>query len=142
MFAPDSEPTLLRLLVEATRQVEAVVLGRLAERGRSVTRAQLDLVRHLDPEGTRVSELARRLAVSRQSVMEAAVSLARSGLVEVGVDPGDRRARLVRPTQSAEAALADFAGLLRDLEAGLLAAGVEVEGLRRQLAAVRDALAG
>jgi DNA-binding MarR family transcriptional regulator len=133
MRAP--EPTLLRLLVETTAAVEARLRARLAERGHAATRAQLDLVRRLDADGTRVTELARRTGTRRQSVTETATALAQAGLVEVTVDPTDRRARVVRPTAAAHTAVAEAATLLTDIETGLVEAGVDVPALRRTLTA-------
>ncbi|HKB42578.1 MAG TPA: MarR family transcriptional regulator [Gemmataceae bacterium] len=52
----------------------------------------------LDQEGTRVSELARRAQITKQSMAELVAHLERHGYVERVADPGDRRAKLVRAT--------------------------------------------
>ena len=52
----------------------------------------------LDDEGTRVSELARRAQITKQSMAELVAHLERHGYVERVPDPSDRRAKLVRAT--------------------------------------------
>jgi DNA-binding MarR family transcriptional regulator len=52
----------------------------------------------LDDGGTRVSELARRAQVTKQSMAELVAHLERHGYVERVPDPKDRRAKLVRST--------------------------------------------
>ena len=52
----------------------------------------------LDDEGTRVSELARRAQITKQSMADLVAHLERHGYVERIADPRDRRAKLVRPT--------------------------------------------
>jgi DNA-binding MarR family transcriptional regulator len=52
----------------------------------------------LDDDGTRVSVLAERAHVTKQSMAELVVHLERHGYVERAPDPADRRAKLVRAT--------------------------------------------
>ncbi|HEY6730630.1 MAG TPA: MarR family transcriptional regulator [Solirubrobacterales bacterium] len=52
----------------------------------------------LDDGGTRVSVLAERAQVTKQSMAELVAHLERHGYVERTPDPGDRRAKLVRST--------------------------------------------
>ena len=52
----------------------------------------------LDDDGTRVSVLAERAQVTKQSMAELVAHLERHGYVERTPDPGDRRAKLVRAT--------------------------------------------
>ena len=52
----------------------------------------------LDTEGTRVSVLAERAQVTKQSMAEFVIHLERLGYVERVAAPSDRRAKLVRST--------------------------------------------
>lgn len=52
----------------------------------------------LDDDGTRVSVLAERAQVTKQSMAELVAHLERHGYVERTSDPADRRAKLVRAT--------------------------------------------
>ncbi|NNM44647.1 MarR family transcriptional regulator [Knoellia sp. DB2414S] len=59
----------------------------------------------IDPEGTRVSVLADRAQVAKQTATALVDKLERAGYVERVPDPTDGRARLVRLTTRAEAAI-------------------------------------
>ncbi|MBU2663769.1 MarR family transcriptional regulator [Actinoplanes bogorensis] len=54
----------------------------------------------IDPEGTRVTELARRTRMTKQAVGELIRYLAGCGYVTVAADPEDGRARRVSLTES------------------------------------------
>lgn len=68
-----------------------------------VTAAQARLVGQLAPEGSRLTELAARARVTKQTAGHLVDQLARAGYVERTADPSDGRARLVRMTAKAEA---------------------------------------
>lgn len=55
-------------------------------------------LQYLDDDGTRVSELAARAQVTKQSMAELVLHLERHGYVERVPDPSDCRAKLVRAT--------------------------------------------
>lgn len=57
-----------------------------------------DALQYLDDEGTRVSDLAARAQITKQSMAELVLHLERHGYVERVPDPSDRRAKLVRAT--------------------------------------------
>ncbi|HEV2476311.1 MAG TPA: MarR family transcriptional regulator, partial [Candidatus Dormibacteraeota bacterium] len=54
---------------------------------------------NLDPEGTRISDLARRAQMTKQSMGALVSHLERTGYVSVSRDPRDHRAKLVRRTK-------------------------------------------
>jgi DNA-binding MarR family transcriptional regulator len=70
-----------------------------------VTLAQSRLMMGLDPGGTRLSVLADRAQIAKQTATALVDKLERAGYVERVPDPSDGRARLVRMTPRAEAAL-------------------------------------
>ena len=58
--------------------------------------SQILLLANLDTGGTRVSDLARQLRISRQAAHQAVRELTSMGVLEIADDPRDRRAKLVR----------------------------------------------
>lgn len=74
------------------------------------------LLPHLRYEGVRVVELARRLAISKQAVSQTLSEMAEVGVVELGPDPSDGRAKLARLTPIGEAAIAQRRAMLEALE--------------------------
>ena len=70
-----------------------------AEHGHPEVRAPHgNVLQYLDDEGTRVSGLAARAQITKQSMAELVLHLERHGYVERVPDPSDRRAKLVRAT--------------------------------------------
>ena len=67
--------------------------------------AQSRLMMGIDTEGTRLSTLAERAQIAKQTATAPVDKLERAGYVERVPDPSDGRARLVRMTPRAEAAL-------------------------------------
>lgn len=70
-----------------------------------VTIAQSRLLMGIDAEGTRLSVLADRAQIAKQTATALVDKLERAGYVERAPDPSDGRARLVRMTPRAQAAL-------------------------------------
>jgi DNA-binding MarR family transcriptional regulator len=72
---------------------------RLAEAGHPDVRPPHgNVFQFLDDAGTRVSVLAQRAQITKQSMAELVAHLERHGYVERVPEPGDRRAKLVRAT--------------------------------------------
>ncbi|HVK44366.1 MAG TPA: MarR family transcriptional regulator [Micropruina sp.] len=69
------------------------------------TIAQGRLMMNIDPEGTRLSVLAERALIAKQTATALVDRLERAGYVERVPDPSDGRARLVRMTARAESVL-------------------------------------
>ena len=105
--------------------------------------AHMALFPHIALEGTRPSELARRLGVSKQAVGQLVDELQAMGVVERRPDPDDRRAKRVAFTHRGLSSLLDGLAHLRAVEAELAAAvGRDtMEQLHRALLALHDHLA-
>src|SRR5437868_4465097 len=85
-----------RALSNALRRFEERVLGLMGEDGFQETRrSHVNLTRHLDLEGTRITELARRAAMTNAAMTELIDQCELLGLVERMQDPSDGRARIV-----------------------------------------------
>ncbi|MFJ4839613.1 MarR family winged helix-turn-helix transcriptional regulator [Streptomyces sp. NPDC088746] len=130
----DAAPNMPQLLSEAKRWFDdALLAGMTAAGEQPVTAAQAAVFATLDPDGTSISELARRMGVTRQTTHQAVHSLIGLGLLEQTPDPSSARSRIVRTTPEGaraheraqimlariEAVLAERvgpqAGLLRDI---------------------------
>ncbi len=86
---------------EVTRQA-ALAVERSGIRG--LTTAHGRLMAELEPEGTRPSQLAARLGVTKAAVGQLLDKLEKKGLVVRSRDPADGRAVIVRPTEKATVA--------------------------------------
>ena len=99
-----SPPNLGRLLREPFHEMTEHIHARLAEQGHPHIRvAHGNVFQFLDDEGTRVSVLADRAQMTKQSMGELVAHLEAHGYVERVPDPSDGRAKLVRPTASGQA---------------------------------------
>lgn len=101
-----------------------------------VTPAMARLFVQVAREPLSISELARRLAISRQSVHETVSTACRLGLVELVDDPANRRVRLVRFTENGKRMSRTVVAVERQVERELakrIGAG-NVAQLRRILA--------
>ncbi|MGV9757739.1 MarR family winged helix-turn-helix transcriptional regulator [Streptomyces tricolor] len=88
-----------QLLSEARRWFEDALFASMEAAGEQpVTTAQASVFALLDTEGTTVSELARRIGVTRQTVHQAVHGLIGIGLLEQVPDPESARRRLIRTT--------------------------------------------
>jgi len=97
---PRRRPENLGLLLrEPFRLGSELLHQRFVERGHPEIRPPHgNVFPFLDDEGTRVSVLAQRAQITKQSMAELVEHLERHGYVERVPDPGDRRAKLVRAT--------------------------------------------
>jgi DNA-binding MarR family transcriptional regulator len=96
--------SLSSMLVDAQRWLTA---AERANSGRStgLARSHSLVFAHLDADGTRPAEIARRAGISRQAVGQTVAQMKSLGLVKLAPDPTNRRARLVQPTAKGRKAL-------------------------------------
>ncbi|WP_434730572.1 MarR family winged helix-turn-helix transcriptional regulator [Rhizobium binae] len=81
---------------EAVRIFESKIIENLKAKGHDeLTAAHINLTRNLDEDGTRLTELARRASLTKQSMSELVDQVERTGLIEKRRDPDDGRAKLV-----------------------------------------------
>jgi DNA-binding MarR family transcriptional regulator len=133
-----SSPALIDLSLRAYRWFQDGLLARLAAAGwPEITRGQSNVFGHLERDGTRPIELARRMGITRQAVHQTVQELVELGFVELAPDPASRRAKLVVLTPRGRRLVADARAIFRQLE-DTLAARIGrrgVDELRRALEA-------
>jgi DNA-binding MarR family transcriptional regulator len=113
--APENLAILLR---EPFRAGTEVLHRRFAERGHPEIRPPHgNVMQFLDDAGTRVSVLAERAQITKQSMAELVAHLERLGYVERVPDPSDRRAKLVRATPRGKQLYAIARDVVAEIEA-------------------------
>ncbi|HEY2048097.1 MAG TPA: MarR family transcriptional regulator [Caulobacteraceae bacterium] len=131
---------LLRLAEETAR---TRVYARLAEAGfPDIRPAHSSLFRNIFAGGSRVSELADRAQMTKQSMAYLADSLAAAGYVTLEPDPTDGRAKLVRLSEKgllAQEAMVRLSAAI-EREFGELIGQKEMADLRRSLERLADRL--
>jgi DNA-binding MarR family transcriptional regulator len=131
---------LIRLLEETLR---AKVYARMGEAGfPDIRPAHSSLFRNIARNGSRVSKLAERAQMTKQSMGYLADSLAAAGYVTLEPDPTDRRAKQVRLTERGRAAAEAMVRLsaATERELGELVGQAEMAKLRRVLERLADRL--
>ncbi|BAC68766.1 MarR family transcriptional regulator [Streptomyces avermitilis] len=111
-----------QLFLEAKRWFDDALLASMRAAGEQpVSIAQGAVFAVLDDEGTSISELARRIGITRQTAHQAVHGLIGMGLLEQVSDPASARSSLVRTTaegtrvhQRAQTALALIEQVLAD----------------------------
>ncbi|TNE88314.1 MAG: MarR family transcriptional regulator [Deltaproteobacteria bacterium] len=131
------------LLLKSARLFNEHALAQVREEtGLDVRPVHTAMFPHIDLEGTRLTDLAERMGITRQAVARYVADLEAHALVERIPDPDDRRASLVRFTDSGREQLLGGLRVLGLVEARTAQKlGPErVELLRRTLADLVDLL--
>ncbi|MEX0729643.1 MAG: MarR family winged helix-turn-helix transcriptional regulator [Aquisalimonadaceae bacterium] len=125
-LAKDRQPAfrtgnLGRLLLTAHTNWQGALARELRNEGfPSVRRTHLSLLRHIDMDGTRITEIADRAGVTKQAVGQLVATCVEAGLVDVVSDPNDRRAKLVRFTDAGRALILAQLNVFERLDAELI----------------------
>jgi DNA-binding MarR family transcriptional regulator len=134
----------LQVLFKVARLLDERALARIAEREGAprLRRSHTSLLPHIDLEGTRVTELADRVGVTKQAVSQLVDELESWGVLARVADPDDARARRVVFTDLGKRGLIEGLSVLEDLEAELASAigKTPMKDLRRVLLALHDEL--
>ena len=131
------------LLGDPWLELNARLTEAVAQRGFTDIRPALSVVfQHVRDEGSRITEIADRAQLTKQTIVYLVNELERLGYVERIPDPSDGRAKLVRPTDRGHAAVAEARRVAEDIErewTKLLGQQTMTE-LRRRLEQLHDAL--
>ena len=133
-----SEPriALIRLLDAGFDAFSEELARRLAQTPYNDIRATHGCVfGNIEPEGSRLTDLAERAHMTKQSVGEVATELERRGYLERAPDPSDGRAKIIRLTERGREAQALGREIIDEIEQEW----AERFGAER-VAALRDAL--
>ena len=133
-----------RLLLSSVINWQDVLVQGLQEKGfRRFRASHMNLLRHIDFEGTRISEIARRSRVSKQTVGELLVGCEAEKLVTTVPDPHDGRAKIVRFTELGKKVIVAEREIMERMDDAL--AGVlgrdELARLRRALSVLAEGTA-
>jgi DNA-binding MarR family transcriptional regulator len=105
-----------RALKDARTQLIGAVTARLvAEEEHGLRAAHIQVLDHLDIDGSRLTVLAERANMSHQAMGELVAELVDLGHLERVPDPTDGRARLIRPTAQGLRALDRAGTILRGI---------------------------
>jgi DNA-binding MarR family transcriptional regulator len=100
--------------------VQDELYARLEEEGYGdMTRLHGAVIAHLDEEGTRATEVARRSGRHKQVIGRIVDELEELGYVERHPEPGDRRAKLIVPTRRGRDVMRLSDAIIDDIEGGL-----------------------
>ncbi len=131
-----------QLLFKAARLWNEQAMARVQRRAPEARLAHTTLLPHIDLEGTRQTEIARRAGVTKQAVGQLVDELVALGMLERVPDPADGRAQLVRFTNDGIAQLLAGLDVLDELEIDLGGdvGAMALERLRRDLTRLIPAL--
>jgi DNA-binding MarR family transcriptional regulator len=131
------------LLRDPWLELNARLSASVAQRGFADLRPALTVVfQHLRDEGSRITEIAERAQLTKQTVVYLVNDLERLGYVERIADPTDGRAKLVRATARGTAAVDEARRIVAEIERDwtALLGDAPMADLRRRLEQLHDAL--
>ena len=125
-----------RLLLASVINWQDVLVRGLQDRGfRGFRASHMNVLRHIDLGGTRITEIADRSRLSKQAVGQLVAGCEAQKLVRTISDPSDRRAKIVTFTNRGRAVIDAERDVMERMDAemkGLLGAG-NFTDLRRSL---------
>jgi len=137
-------PGIGELLATSARVFSELTAAKMEARGHQGVRAShLAVVRHMDPDGTRISELGRRAGMTKQAMGQLVRELETLRYVALWQDPTDRRAKLVTYTRTGQRLASDVAEALSEVHSQFKTALGKggAKDLRKLLGKVASALA-
>lgn len=109
--------SIAQLLFRCARRLNDKVLKDVeATTGIPIRPSHTALFPHIDLEGTRQSDLASRVGISKQAINKLVAELEALGVLERSLDPSDGRATLVRFSQRKGRTILDGMALLGNAE--------------------------
>ena len=116
-MSTNEAPLFIALVERVNRAMVADLVSGAAARGFPEVRQSHNAVfATLRSEGSRVSDMAARAGITKQSLAAVVRELEAAGLVTVSADPTDGRAKMVTYTERGWECVKGGAGYLRELE--------------------------
>ena len=117
-FETRKRESVAQLLFKCARLVNERAIAKVNEQPHPIRlrTSHTNLFPHLDFDGVRITELARRLDISKQAISQTIAELELMDVVETIPDPSDGRARLARFTEKGKLAIQQGLAVLRELE--------------------------
>jgi DNA-binding MarR family transcriptional regulator len=111
----------IQVLFKVARLLDEAALARVADRhkGPPLRRSHTSLLPHIALRGTRITDLAEKLGITKQAVSKLVDDLEALGMLAREPDPEDARARLVVFTKRGKEGLFEGLAVLGALEAEL-----------------------
>lgn len=107
------QENVVRLLIRSSRSIEEIMLRRLRETGfEEVKLVHLTLLRNIDLEGTRITEIADRAMLTKQAIGQLVKQCEEIGYVRRIPDPDDGRASIVLFTEKGKKLVENVADLM------------------------------
>jgi DNA-binding MarR family transcriptional regulator len=122
IFEEKKQESTFQILFKGARLINKKGLEMLREKYDlpNLRPSHMNLLPHIDLDGTRISEIAQKLSISKQAVSQLVEDLEKMSTVERVSDPCDGRAKLVRFTNKGKQGLLEGLGVLKDLEEQLV----------------------
>jgi DNA-binding MarR family transcriptional regulator len=143
-LAAEKRQSTLQVLFKVARLLDESALERLAARsgGLKLRRSHTSLLPHIALEGTRITDLAEKLGITKQAVSQLIDELESFGVVTRVPDPEDARARRVIFTERGRAGLFEGLAVLFELEQELATwiGDARMKQLRAALLRIHDKL--
>ncbi len=133
-----------RLLLSSVINWQDVLVLGLQKKGfRNFRASHMNLLRHIDFEGTRISEIARRSRVSKQTVGELIAGCESENLVRIVPDATDGRAKIVTFTALGKSIIVAEREIMEKMDAQLakLLGKEKLADLRATLAVLAKGIA-
>lgn len=121
MLEQIKQSSVAQLLFKAGRLWNEEAIRRLQQRFPAVRLAHTSVLPHVDWNGTRITELAARMGVTKQAASQLVQDMVSLGLLELGPDPDDGRAKRVYFSQDGLHALNDGLQILAQIQSELSA---------------------
>lgn len=128
------------LLIAVNNWQEALAKG-LQQRGfEDIRSSHISLLRHIDTDGTRITEIAERAGITKQAVGQLVKTCEALNLVETRPDESDGRAKIVAFTKQGRKLINDQQAIIAAIDAGIeeRIGKREFKAFREQLAMLSD----
>jgi DNA-binding MarR family transcriptional regulator len=130
-----------RLLLASQIHWQDALIRGLRENGfRAVRASHMNLLRHVDVGGTRITEIAQRSRLTKQAVGQFLVACEAQKLVKTSTDAADRRAKIVTFTERGKSLIEAERDVIDGIEAQLKSAlgARDYAHLRRSLGVLAE----